>query len=96
MDELGVQGFLDKISGERQKILENHRLDDLLSKMEEDIRRKSMELEQLLEKLKDPAFQAVGKKPLKAGTPRPFTIWIGSFPAPAKKPAMRPAANYRP
>src|SRR5271170_1698727 len=53
LDEL-IQGFLDKISGERQKILENHRLDDLLSKMEEDIRRKSMELEQLLEKLKDP------------------------------------------
>jgi uncharacterized protein with von Willebrand factor type A (vWA) domain len=53
LDEL-IQGFLDRIGGERQKILENHRLDDLLSKMEEDIRRKSMELEHLLEKLKDP------------------------------------------
>jgi len=52
LDEL-IQGFLDKINGDRQKILENHRLDDLLSKLEEDVRRKSAELQNLMEKLKD-------------------------------------------
>jgi len=52
LDEL-IQGFLDKIDAQRREILDQHRLDDLLSKMEEDIRRKSAELEQLMEKLKD-------------------------------------------
>ncbi len=52
LDEL-IQGFLDKINDDRQKILENHRLDDLLSKLEEDVRRKSAELQSLMEKLKD-------------------------------------------
>src|ERR1700679_2828933 len=53
LDEL-IQGFLDKINNDRQKILENNRVDDLLSRMEEDVRRKSAELQSLLEKLKDP------------------------------------------
>jgi uncharacterized protein with von Willebrand factor type A (vWA) domain len=53
LDEL-IQGFLDRINNDRQKILENNRVDDLLSKMEEDVRRKSAELQSLLEKLKDP------------------------------------------
>ena len=52
MDEL-IQGYLDEIDRQRGDILENHRLDDLLSKLEEDIRRKSAELEQLVSKLKD-------------------------------------------
>ena len=52
MDEL-IQGHLDEIDRQRREILEEHRLDDLLSKLEEDIRRKSAVLEQLVAKLKD-------------------------------------------
>jgi len=52
LDEL-IQGFLDKIEKQKQDILGRHRIDDLLSKLEEDIRRKSLELEQLVAKLKD-------------------------------------------
>ena len=52
MDEL-IQGHLDEIDRQRREILEDHRLDDLLSKLEEDIRRKSAVLEQLVAKLKD-------------------------------------------
>ncbi len=52
LDEL-IQGFLDKIDRQKQDILEKHRLDDLLSKLEEEIRRKSIEVEQLVAKLKD-------------------------------------------
>ncbi|MGH7739552.1 MAG: hypothetical protein ACREL1_05345 [bacterium] len=53
LDEL-IQGFLDKLDDHRQKILEAHRLDGLLSSLEEDIRRKSVELGRLLDKMKDP------------------------------------------
>jgi uncharacterized protein with von Willebrand factor type A (vWA) domain len=52
LDEL-IQGFLDKIDRQKQDILEKYRLDDLLSKLEEEIRRKSLEVEQLVAKLKD-------------------------------------------
>jgi uncharacterized protein with von Willebrand factor type A (vWA) domain len=52
LDEL-IQGYLDKIDQQKQDILGKYRLDDLLSKLEEDIRRKSLELEQLVAKLKD-------------------------------------------
>src|ERR1700677_4534282 len=52
LDEL-IQGYLDKIDRQKQDILSQYRLDDLLSKLEEDIRRKSLELEQLVAKLKD-------------------------------------------
>jgi len=52
LDEL-IQGYLDKIGQQKQDILGKYRLDDLLSKLEEDIRRKSLELEQLVAKLKD-------------------------------------------
>ncbi len=52
LDEL-IQGYLDQIDKQKQEILEKHRIDDLLTKLEEDIRRKSLELEQIVAKLKD-------------------------------------------
>ncbi|HTA75941.1 MAG TPA: hypothetical protein VK791_02150 [bacterium] len=52
LDEL-IQGYLDQIDKQKQNILEKHRIDDLLAKLEEDIRRKSLELEQAVAKLKD-------------------------------------------
>jgi uncharacterized protein with von Willebrand factor type A (vWA) domain len=52
LDEL-IQGYLDKINDLKQQILEQHRIDDLLSKLEEDIRRKSLELEKLVAKMKN-------------------------------------------
>ncbi len=52
LDEL-IQGYLDELDRQKQEILGQHRLDDLLSKMEEEIRRKSAELEQMVSKLKD-------------------------------------------
>ncbi len=52
LDEL-IQGYLDQIDKQKQDILEKHRIDDLLAKLEEDIRRKSLELEQVVAKLKD-------------------------------------------
>ncbi len=52
LDEL-IQGFLDKIDKQRQDILGQYRVDDLLSKLEEKIRRQSLEVEQLVAKLKD-------------------------------------------
>src|SRR5665213_4257055 len=52
LDEL-IQGFLDKIDKQRQDILGQYRVDDLLSKLEEKIRRQSPEVEQLVAKLKD-------------------------------------------
>jgi uncharacterized protein with von Willebrand factor type A (vWA) domain len=52
LDEL-IQGFLDKIDKQREDILGQYRIDDLLSKLEEEIRRKSVEVEQLVAKLKD-------------------------------------------
>ena len=52
LDEL-IQGFLDKIDQQKQDILSQYRIDDLLTKLEETIRRKSIEVEQLMAKLKD-------------------------------------------
>jgi uncharacterized protein with von Willebrand factor type A (vWA) domain len=52
LDEL-IQGFLDKINKQKQEILDQYRLDDLLAKLEEKIRRQSLEVEQLVAKLKD-------------------------------------------
>jgi uncharacterized protein with von Willebrand factor type A (vWA) domain len=52
LDEL-IQGFLDKIDHQKQDILSQYRIDDLLTKLEETIRRKSIEVEQLVAKQKD-------------------------------------------
>ena len=52
LDEL-IQGYLDELDRQKQEILEGHRLDDLLNKLEQEIRRKSAELEQNISKLKD-------------------------------------------
>lgn len=52
LDEL-IQGFLDQLDQKKQDILGRHRLDDLLSKLEEEIRRKGAELDQQIAKLKD-------------------------------------------
>jgi uncharacterized protein with von Willebrand factor type A (vWA) domain len=52
LDEL-IQGYLDELDRQKQEILEQHRLDDLLNKLEQEIRRKSAELEQNISKLKD-------------------------------------------
>src|ERR1039457_7607430 len=40
LDDL-IQGYLDEIDRQRREIQGGHRLDDLLTRMEEDIRRKS-------------------------------------------------------
>src|ERR1019366_3866993 len=52
LDEL-IQGYLDELDRQKQEILEGHRLDNLLNKLEQEIRRKSAELEQQISKLKD-------------------------------------------
>ncbi|HET9869088.1 MAG TPA: hypothetical protein VFR02_01145, partial [bacterium] len=56
LEEL-IQGFLDKIELERSKLLDGHRLDGLLTRMEEDFRRRSKELERLFDKLQDDKLQ---------------------------------------
>ncbi len=48
-----IQGYLDEVEKRKKEILEGHRLDELLNKMEQEIRRKSAELEKLVSKLKD-------------------------------------------
>jgi uncharacterized protein with von Willebrand factor type A (vWA) domain len=50
LDEL-IQGYLDRLNRQKQEILEGHRLDDLLGKLEEEIRRKGAELDQMISKL---------------------------------------------
>src|ERR1700679_2238455 len=50
LDDL-IQGYLDKLNQQKQEILEGHRLDDLLGKLEEEIRRKGAELDQMISKL---------------------------------------------
>src|ERR1035441_2056702 len=48
-----IQGYLDEVERHKKEILEGYRLDELLNKLEKDIRRKSTALEQLVSKLKD-------------------------------------------
>ena len=48
-----IQGYLDEMEKQKKEILEGYRLDKLLNELEQEIRRKSMELEQLAAKLKD-------------------------------------------
>jgi uncharacterized protein with von Willebrand factor type A (vWA) domain len=52
LDEL-IQGYLDEIDRQKKEILEGNRLDSLLGRLEEEIRRRSAELEQAVSKLKD-------------------------------------------
>lgn len=52
LDEL-IQGYLDEIDRRKKEILEGHRLDRSLNQLEQEIRRKGAELEQLLSKLKN-------------------------------------------
>jgi uncharacterized protein with von Willebrand factor type A (vWA) domain len=68
LDEL-IQGYLDQIDQQKQDILGKYRLDDLLSKLEEDIRRKSLELEQLVAKLKDKSLSQQLEEGLKRRNP---------------------------
>ncbi|HUO57506.1 MAG TPA: hypothetical protein VMV05_04955 [bacterium] len=48
-----IQRYLDELEKQKKEILENYRMDKLLNGMEQEIRRKSAELEQLVAKLKD-------------------------------------------
>ncbi len=48
-----IQGYLDELEKRKKEILEDYRLDKLLNELEQEIRRKGMELEQLASKLKD-------------------------------------------
>ncbi len=48
-----IKGYLDELEKQKKEILEGYRLDKLLNELEQEIRRKSMELEQLAAKLKD-------------------------------------------
>ncbi len=68
LDEL-IQGYLDEIDRQKQETLTQYRLDDLLGKLEEDIRRKSAELEQLLSKLKDESLSKRLKEGLEQRNP---------------------------
>lgn len=68
LDEL-IQGYLDEIDRQKQETLTQYRLDDLLGKLEEDIRRKSAELEQLLFKLKDESLSKRLKEGLEQRNP---------------------------
>ncbi|HVM33549.1 MAG TPA: hypothetical protein VMU88_10475 [bacterium] len=52
LDEL-IQGFLDKIAADRQALLDAHRLDELLNQLEQDVTRRSLDLQRLMDKLKD-------------------------------------------
>jgi uncharacterized protein with von Willebrand factor type A (vWA) domain len=68
LEEL-IQGYLDEIHRQRREILDQHRLDRLLSKLEEDIRRKSTGLEQLLSKLKEKILSQKLKEALEQRNP---------------------------
>src|SRR5581483_5854317 len=48
-----VQGYLDEIARLKKEILEKYRLDRALNQLEQEIRRRSAELEQLVSKLKN-------------------------------------------
>ncbi len=48
-----IQGYMDEVEKRKKEILEGYRLDELLNKIEQEIRRKSMALEQLVSKFKD-------------------------------------------
>ena len=48
-----IKGYLDELEKRKKEILEGHRLDKLLNELEQEIRRKSTELEKLAAKLKD-------------------------------------------
>ena len=48
-----LQGYLDELERRKKEILEGYRLDKLLNELEQEIRRKSAELEKLASKLKD-------------------------------------------
>lgn len=48
-----IQGYLNELEKRKKEILEGYRLDKLLNELEQEIRRKGAELEQLASKLKD-------------------------------------------
>ena len=64
-----IQGYLDELDRQKSEILENHRLDDLLTRMEEEIRRKAAALEQLVSKLKDKTLSQKLKEALESRNP---------------------------
>src|SRR5581483_4601476 len=64
-----IQVYLDEVERRKKEILENHRLDELLNQMEQEIRRKSAELEQLASKLKDRALSQKLKEALEQRNP---------------------------
>ena len=67
-----IQGYLDELEKRKKEILEGHRLDKLLNEMEQEIRRKSAELEKLASKLKDKDLSRKIQEALESRNPSAF------------------------
>jgi len=64
-----IKGYLDELEKQKKEILEGYRLDKLLNELEQEIRRKSAELEQLASKLKDKELSRKIKEALESRNP---------------------------
>ncbi len=64
-----LQHYLDELEKRKKEILEGHRLDKLLNDLEQEIRRKGMELEKLASKLKDKDVSRKMKEGLESRNP---------------------------
>jgi uncharacterized protein with von Willebrand factor type A (vWA) domain len=67
-----IQGYLNEVERLKKEILENHRLDELLNRLEEEIRRKSAALEQQVLKLKEPKLSQKLEEALHQRNPSQF------------------------
>ena len=67
-----IQGYLNEVERLKKEILENHRLDELLNRLEEEIRRKSAVLEQQVLKLKEPKLSQKLEEALHQRNPSQF------------------------
>lgn len=64
-----IKGYLDELEKQKKEILEGYRLDKLLNELEQEIRRKGAELEQLASKLKDKDLSRKLQEALKTRNP---------------------------
>ncbi len=64
-----IQGHLDELERQKKEILENHRLDDLLTRLEESLRRRKNDLERQLSKLQDPKLSEKMREALEKRNP---------------------------
>ncbi len=64
-----IQGYLDELEKRKKEVLEGYRLDKLLNDLEQEIRRKSTELEQLASRLKDKDLSRKVKEALEGRNP---------------------------